>query len=229
MKPRRLSGMCGGPYSVDARSRSSPCVTHLSPPAFSALLPVTLLTSKTHPGPRARAYHAHLYPCPSQSFFITQSTRNGHITSFASCLLLRPCPSQWGFHHDKGRDATIWVLSIPWTVSPAPLHLRGAQPVPCSCPHVGKARRITNPECSRSLEKECAVLNNYRCCCVKRVCMEERHSARYAPTEESSKVSLGHWLWGSNQSREDSMWTTALPGQPARGLYTPSFYPYTRL
>lgn len=157
MKPRRLNGMCGGPYSVDARSRSSSCVTLLSPPAFSELLPVTLLTSMTHPGPRACTCHAHLYPCPSQSFFITQSTRNGHITSFASCLLHRPCPSQWGFHHDKGRDGTIWVLSIPQTVSPAPLHLIGAQPVPCSCPHVGKARRITNPECSRSLEKECSV------------------------------------------------------------------------
>lgn len=66
-------------------------------------------------------------------------------------------------------------------------------PIPYSCPCVGKARR-TNSECSRSLEKGCVALSNYRCCCVKRVCMEEQYGARYAPTGKSSKVSLEHWL-----------------------------------
>lgn len=154
MKPRHLSRMCGGPHSVDTRSRSSSCVTHLCPPGLSALLPVILLTSMTQSIPQASTCHACLHPCPSQSFSITKSTTNGHIPSFGSCLILRPWPSQWGFHHDKDRDTTIWVLIIPWTMSPAPPQLALAQPVTYSCPCVRKARGRTNPECSWSLEKD---------------------------------------------------------------------------
>lgn len=225
MKPKHSSRMYGGLYSVDTKARA--------PPVWSTWPSSPLSTATGHnahqydPTCSLGTCHAHLHPWPSQpslSHRAQHSTSNGHIMSFRSCLLFSP--SQQGFHRDKDRDATIWLPSFPWTMSPACLHLTHAQPIPYSCPCVGKARR-TNSECSQSLEKGCAALSNYRCCCVKRVCMEEQYGARYASTGKSSKVSLEHWLWGSHHSKADSMWTRAHNGQVALGLCSASFYPYT--
>lgn len=147
---------------MDTRSKTSSCITHLSPPALSAVLPVTLPASMTQPVPQASTHYVHLHPCSSWSCFITHTAQHStanwdmhsHSTSFRSHLLPRSVPITIGFSPQQRQRCNNLCNRISMNYVPDCLHLMHAQLVPHSCPCMGKARRGTNPEHSRSLEKE---------------------------------------------------------------------------
>lgn len=144
--------------------------------------------------PSASTRRAHPCPCSPWSCCTTQHSRAQQAGAaiptheLQAMIATRTHPVTTSC---KDREATTGVTGISSTQSPACPRLTQARPVPHSCPCVGKARRGVNPECSRSLQRGCAVLSDYRCCHVKRLCVEEWDCTRCAPAGGNSKASPG--------------------------------------
>lgn len=86
MKRRHQGRICGGPYSVAKRNRTSSCVIHLCQSHCLAA------------GPSLSLSYAHLHSCSSRASFTTHSklVRALVLTSFRSCLLPRRVPHTTG-------------------------------------------------------------------------------------------------------------------------------------
>ena len=196
MKPRHLSGTCGGSCSVDS------CVAHPRPaPSQHGRLSHC---SPAWPNlPPASTHQAHLYPCSCWSCFITHSTANGYIHSYSRAsdhdCYPDPRQSRQAFHRNKDREETICVRGMSSALSPACPCLTQARPVPNSCPCVGKARRGLIQKAPEVWRVLCWVSRD---AAVSKGCSwKDGIAPGVHPQGRTVKWVLEHWLRGSNHSR----------------------------
>lgn len=114
MKPRHLSRICGGPHSVDTRSRTHSLLL-CSPSVPSSSLSIVA----------SHSAHQHDPTCPSGKntsctsasllilvFLITHNTANWYMHSYSQAsdyTSAQPMPITTSLHHNQARDATICV------------------------------------------------------------------------------------------------------------------------
>lgn len=152
MKPRHLSRICGGPHSVDTRSRTHSLLL-CSPPVPSSSLSILASNSAHHDDPTCPSGKNTSCTSASLLILVFLITHNTHklvpallLTSFRLCL----CPAY--VHHNKpspqpSQRCNYLCNRYSMNYVPCWLHLTHAQPFPHSCPCVRKTRR-TNPEYS---------------------------------------------------------------------------------